>query len=292
MIQEILAVKKEQIDKKLSDILVPLNPAHQVLYESMRYSLMADGKRIRPCLFLLLLDILGNNSDLYINVACAIECIHTYSLIHDDLPGMDNDDYRRGKLTNHKVYGVGVAMMAGDGLLTYAFELVANERNLPINIRIELIKILSMAAGPAGMVGGQAHDKTVEGKSLSLRELMFLDECKTGKLFCASLEMAAEIAEVSTQDKKAIYEYGKHMGLLFQITDDLLDMEGSLAEMGKAPLQDIFENKSTYVTVLGKEQARKKAEEEAFFAIESLNHFGKEFNPLRELADFILSRKK
>lgn len=292
MIKEMMVNKKILVDNALECLLMPSDPAHDSLYASMQYSLMAGGKRIRPCLFLVLLDILGVDSNLYINVACALECVHTYSLIHDDLPGMDNDDYRRGKLANHKKYGVGIATMAGDGLLTYAFELLACENNISFFKRIALIKILTAAAGPAGMVGGQAHDKGAEGKTLSLSELMFLDQCKTGKLICASLDMASEIAGLSKNDKEAIHTYGKHIGLLFQITDDLLDFNGVFQEMGKVPLQDISEHKCTYVTLLGKHQAQQRARKEAVAAVQSLGAFGEEFKPLRELPEMILCRRK
>ena len=292
MIKEELLKKQERINQRLAEILVSDCSAHQKLYDAMNYSLNAGGKRIRPFLFLEVLDILGVESDQYLDVACAIECVHTYSLIHDDLPAMDNDDYRRGKPTNHKIYGAGMATMAGDGLLTYAFELLMAQKQIEPSLRCELAMLLAKAAGPSGMVGGQAHDIDAEGKSLTLPELQLMDHSKTGCLLCLPVDMAVCLAGISREEGKVWHTFANHLGLLFQITDDLLDVNGHLDEMGKMPNQDQLDNKSTYVTILGKEKAFALAKEEAKAAKEVLQQVGKHTTTLEELVDMLLVRTK
>ena len=292
MPQDVLQEKKAIIENVLSDLLHAENPAHQTLYESMNYSLLAGGKRIRPALFLLTLDALGASPAGALTVAAAIECVHTYSLIHDDLPQMDNDDYRRGRLTNHKVFGAGMATMAGDGLLTEAFRLISGEETIGAEQRCELIFILAKAAGPSGMVGGQAIDIESEGKRLSADELRFMDACKTGCLLTAPVDMAAVLVKADAEMKAALHDYASHLGILFQITDDLLDSTGDLQEMGKEPGMDAAMHKSTYVTILGKEKAEALAEEEAKVALSLLSGFGAKAETLRELVSMILHRTK
>lgn len=292
MIESVIKNKQEVINEKLESLLKAPRDEYQILFDSMNYSLLAGGKRIRPILFLLALELFGIDSLRYAEIACAIECVHTYSLVHDDLPAMDNDDYRRGRLTNHRKYGAGIATMAGDGLLTYAFELLARQEYLLPEIRVKLILILAKASGAIGMVGGQAYDKLLEGKEIGEQELAFLDDCKTGQLLCAPLDMAAEISSPPIHAKRNLHEFGKHLGRLFQITDDLLDVNGSLEEMGKKPLQDITEHKATYVTILGKSKAQEKAVKEAENAIRYIEEFGGKGVYLRELVEFILKRAK
>ena len=292
MPQDVLREKKAEIEEVLSNLLHAENPALRTLYESMNYSLLAGGKRIRPALFLLTLDALGARPEGALTVAAAMECVHTYSLIHDDLPQMDNDDYRRGRLTNHKVYGAGMATMAGDGLLTEAFRLIAGEETIAAEQRCELISILAKAAGPSGMVGGQAIDIESEGKLLSADELCFMDACKTGCLLTAPVDMAAVLAEADAETKAALHDYALHLGILFQITDDLLDSVGDLKEMGKEPGMDAVMHKSTYVTILGKEKAAALAEKEAEAALSALSELGEKAKTLRDLVSFILHRTK
>lgn len=291
MIERVLQEKQKIIHEALGKLLTNPSAMHVPLFDSMRYSLLLGGKRIRPILFLLFLDIFGEKSTNYMSIACALECIHTYSLIHDDLPEMDNDDYRRGQLTNHKKFGAALALLAGDGLLTYAFTLIAQSRFLSAEKKIKLVALLARAAGAEGMVGGQAHDKMVEGVSISLKELQFLDACKTGALLAVPVEMACEIAEVSEEIKKQGDAFSYHVGLLFQITDDLLDLNGHLDEMGKMPKQDVIAHKSTYVTLLGEEKAKKWADLEAKKACE----IGRKIDAtglLEELVLYILHRNK
>ena len=218
--------------------------------------------------------------------------MHTYSLIHDDLPAMDNDDYRRGRLTNHKVYGAGMATQAGDGLLTFAFQLLSEQKQIAPDIRVELISLLARAAGPEGMVGGQAHDIEAEGKHLTLSELKILDACKTGCLLSAPVSMACAVAGTALKDRVLLENFAAHLGLLFQITDDLLDEKGNLEDMGKMPGQDEKDHKSTFVTILGVEEAEKYAEEEGALAKEALAKLPFDSTILYELTDLLLHRKK
>lgn len=290
MIEELILQKRKLINRYLETILMPVHKEHQILFDAMNYSLLSGGKRIRAFLFLFILDVLGNESNKYLDVAAAIECIHTYSLIHDDLPAMDNDDYRRGTLTNHKKFGSGIATMAGDGLLTAAFTLISENKVLSAIKKVELIRLLSIAAGPFGMVAGQAHDKSAEERKIDLKELQLLDSYKTGCLLCAPIDMAVAISSnISIEEKDALHQFGKHLGMLFQITDDLLDVTGDLSVMGKKPGQDIMDKKSTYVTMLGIEQTKCLAEKEirdAKKVIENINYN----RILGELLDFIYVR--
>ena len=292
MLKEIMKARQVEINSRLSTLLASDSPAHQKLFDSMNYSLCAGGKRIRPFLFLLVLELFHKDWSKYVDIACAIECIHTYSLIHDDLPAMDNDDYRRGKLTNHKVYGAGMATMAGDGLLTAAFEILAAREEIPAALRCQLISILAKASGPVGMVGGQAHDIDSEGKELTIEDLRLMDHCKTGCLLMAPVDMAAVIAEISEKEKEILHAFAEHLGILFQITDDLLDVNGHLDEMGKMPNQDAVDHKSTYVTILGKDAAEALAKEEAAAATALLDALPLDTALLRELVEMILVRTK
>lgn len=292
MLKDVLLAKQKEINERLETLLVSDLSAHQKLFDAMNYSLSAGGKRIRPFLFLLILELWGKDARLYLDIACALECVHTYSLIHDDLPAMDNDDYRRGRPTNHKVFGAGMATMAGDGLLTFAFELLAGEQQIAPQLRCELISILAKAAGPEGMVGGQAHDIESEGRMLTLPELQLMDHCKTGCLLTAPVDMALAMTESSEEEKNLLHAFAVHVGLLFQMTDDLLDVNGHLDEMGKMPHQDAADHKSTYVSLLGKERTMALAEEEARHAKEILGRVDRDTSLLTELVDMLLVRTK
>lgn len=292
MVAEIVQEKRKQVENCLKTLLTEETCKSEKLREAMNYSLLAGGKRIRPILFLAALDMLGVASVQYISVAGAIECIHTYSLIHDDLPQMDNDEYRRGRLTNHKVYGAGVATMAGDGLLTFAFELLAKDTSLDPKIQIRLIRLLAEAAGASGMVAGQVLDIEAEGNRISLEALQKLDALKTGCLLTVPLDMAAEIASCSDKERHCLHQYGIHLGQLFQITDDLMDQEGALSTMGKLPGQDIVQKKSTYVSLLGAYDARKAALKEAEAAAAMVEHWGSGGLFFKELPQILLHRTK
>lgn len=228
------------------------------LEESMRYSLNAGGKRIRPVLLLLTLDMLSNDYKLGFSSALGLEMIHTYSLIHDDLPAMDDDDYRRGKLTNHKVFGEWKAILAGDALLTKAFDVIINDTTLDDAIKVKLIRRLSFSSGHLGMVGGQTLDMQSEGSAIDLTTLEQIHNAKTGALLKFAVMAAVDIAEPETQVATALEQYSEHLGLMFQIKDDLLDIYGDEQKLGKAVGSDIENDKSTYVSLLGRSGAEDK----------------------------------
>lgn len=262
---------------------------------AMRYSLFAGGKRIRPILCLAAAEALDVDPTPYLPIACSLECIHTYSLIHDDLPAMDNDDLRRGKPTNHKVYGEAEAILAGDGLFTFAFELLSNtDRSGPLSNadRIRIIQIIAQAAGSQGMVGGQALDIESEGKSIPFETLQYLHSWKTGALITASVQTGAVIGHASQSQFEALTIYGKAIGLAFQIVDDLLDVEGTEEEIGKAIGADAALNKATYPSLFGVEETRKKAIAAVENALTALENFDEKADYLRELAQYIYYRNR
>ncbi|PTI77899.1 geranyl transferase [Staphylococcus succinus] len=228
------------------------------LEESMRYSLNAGGKRIRPVLLLLTLDMLSKDYKLGVSSALGLEMIHTYSLIHDDLPAMDDDDYRRGKLTNHKVFGEWKAILAGDALLTKAFDVIINDTTLNDAIKVKLIRRLSFASGHLGMVGGQTLDMQSEGSAIDLTTLEQIHNAKTGALLKFAVMAAVDIAEPENLVATALEQYSEHLGLMFQIKDDLLDIYGDEQKLGKAVGSDIENDKSTYVSLLGRSGAEDK----------------------------------
>ena len=262
------------------------------LADSMRYSLMAGGKRLRPILVMAAADAVGARGTDFVQVACGIEMIHTYSLIHDDLPAMDNDDYRRGKLTNHKVYGEALAILAGDALLTQAFEVILRQQGVPAEVLVQVVREMSVAAGPNGMVGGQVIDMLSEGKRISLEELRRMHMGKTGALFRAAIRSGAILGGADAARLEALTTYADCFGLAFQITDDILDVVGDEAVIGKPVGSDERNDKSTYVTLTSLEEARELAAETVAKALKVLELFGKEADFLRELVQMLLERNK
>ena len=259
--------------------------------EAMKYSLLAGGKRIRPLLLMATADTVGGNGYNYLPVACGLEMIHTYSLIHDDLPLMDNDDYRRGRLTNHKVYGDGMALLAGDALLTLAFEVMLEQKNVSSDVLVETIREVAMCAGNYGMVGGQALDIDAEGKEISMTELNTLHAAKTGAMFIAAVRSGARLAGADSQQLLALTKFADLIGLAFQITDDILDVEGNLQEMGKTAGSDARKAKTTYVTLYTLAGAKALAEKTINEALGCLEIFGDNALPLRNIANMICNRK-
>ena len=237
-------------------------------------------------------DAVGARGTDFIHIACAIEMIHTYSLIHDDLPAMDNDDYRRGKLTNHKVYGDGMAILAGDALLTQAFEVILRQDNLPADVLLKVVREMAIGAGPNGMVGGQAIDLEAEGKqkSLSLSELKKMHAGKTGALFRAAIRSGAIVAGATEKELEALTTYADCFGLAFQITDDILDVVGDEAVIGKPVGSDERNDKSTYVSLTSLEEARRLAA--VADGVAALEMFGDKASFLRELLEYLLKRNK
>lgn len=262
------------------------------LADSMRYSLMAGGKRLRPILVMAAADAVGARGTDFMQVACGIEMIHTYSLIHDDLPAMDNDDYRRGKLTNHKVYGEALAILAGDALLTQAFEVILRQQGVPAEVLVQIVREMSVAAGPNGMVGGQVIDMLSEGKRISLEELRRMHMGKTGALFRAAIRSGAILGGADAARLEALTTYADCFGLAFQITDDILDVVGDEAVIGKPVGSDERNDKSTYVTLTSLEEARELAAETVAKALKALELFGREADFLRELVQMLLERNK
>ncbi len=261
------------------------------LHEAMMYSLMIGGKRIRPMLLFAVLEAAHVTLEKGYKTAAALEMIHTYSLIHDDLPAMDDDDLRRGKPTNHKVYGEATAILAGDSLLTYAFELIATDEALPIQIRLELVTLLAKAAGPSGMVAGQVLDMAAETKRATLDELKVIHEHKTGKLIEFAIDAGARIANVSREDRLLLAKYARHIGLAFQIQDDILDVEGNTEALGKQVGSDALNDKSTYVFLTSLEEAKQMLHDEIEAARQALSQLSFEATLLEDLAGYIKTRQ-
>ena len=290
MLKTYLETSKQSIEQWLSIVLKPPIPEYKQLYEAMNYSLLQGGKRIRPILTKAVLDAMKLDASLYKEFLCALECIHTYSLIHDDLPAMDNDDYRRGNLTNHKVYGDGMAILAGDGLLTYAFQLCSENTTASAEQKIKAIQCLATAAGPEGMVGGQAFDLLSEGKHIPLEELKILHSGKTGALFNAAIELGLILSNADQAKYAAYMTYANCLGLLFQITDDILDVTGTIEELGKTPGSDIRQDKSTYVSLLGLDEARNEAHAVAQKAHAALATIEDDTHILSAIIDYLMDR--
>ena len=250
---------REQIEKKLEDLIPEKNVVHTQLFRAARYSLIGGGKRLRPILTLATAKTLGITPPKALNAACAIEMIHTYSLIHDDLPCMDDDDYRRGKPSLHKAFGEGHAVLAGDYLLTFAFEVIATDPNLDADQKVALIALLAKNSGGDGMIGGQIMDIEAEGLQLDIDNLRQIHRYKTGAMITASVEFGAIIAGASEAQLKCLRRFGDDIGLAFQIIDDVLDVTASKQKHGKEVASDAINKKMTYVGLLGLEPARQSA---------------------------------
>jgi len=261
--------------------------------EAMRYSLLAGGKRLRPVLSLAVCDALDGDIEQVLPFACATEMIHTYSLIHDDLPSMDNDDYRRGRLTNHKVFGEAMAILAGDGLLNYAYEVMLDyvcKNRDNIYAKIEAMRIIAKFSGIDGMIGGQVVDLECEGKHISPELLEYMHRHKTGALIKAPVLAAAAICNASPEQKASLEKYAGNLGLAFQIRDDILDVEGNVEEMGKSAGKDKAKNKSTFVTFYGLDKSKEMLHQITAEAIDSLAVFGEKGCFLRQLAEYLVTR--
>ena len=279
------------VEAAMQTLVPPQSGPLAQMAESMRYSLFAGGKRLRPVLLMAAADAVGCDGKTFLPAACALEMIHTYSLIHDDLPAMDNDDYRRGRLTNHKVFGDGMAILAGDGLLTLAFQTLLSQPGVPATVLAQVAREVAMAAGPAGMVGGQAIDLAAEGRSLELEELKLMHRLKTGALFRASLRAGALLAGGGNDDVMALTDYAEQFGLAFQITDDILDVAGDSAVLGKPVGSDEKNHKATYVSLYSLAEAKKMAAAAAAAAVNSLARFGERAAVLRSLAEYLPTRE-
>lgn len=285
-----LTEKKQLVEQKL-DLLVAKDSEIPVITEAMRYSLFAGGKRLRPVLALLSCQLFGGLEEEVLPFACCIEMIHTYSLIHDDLPAMDNDDLRRGKPTNHKVFGEGYAVLAGDALLNHAMETMADI--IVKNPRLEYIRALDIickSSGISGMIGGQCIDLYSENKEINLDTLKSMHAKKTGALITASLAAGAIISGAEESDINNIMDFGNLIGLAFQVTDDILDVSGSEEKLGKSTNKDVRIHKSNFISFYGLEKSRKIVQELIDEAKVKLNNYGSRGYYLRELADYIINR--
>jgi geranylgeranyl diphosphate synthase, type II len=294
--------KKEIVDSALERYF-PTRPESKAegafptsLHKAIRYSLFAGGKRIRPILSMAAFEAVGGKGDGILPFACALEMIHTYSLIHDDLPAMDNDDYRRGKPTCHKVFGEAVGILAGDALLTEAFQLMTNQTIKELSkhrgeLVLNVIHEVAQASGISGMVGGQVLDIESEGKKVDFPTLQYIHTHKTGALILVSVRVGAKIGGADEETLKALTYYGEGVGLAFQIADDILNIEGEAAQLGKKTGSDLFRRKATYPSLFGVEASKRKAEELVEMSVNAIGSLGAEAEPLREIARFVLSRE-
>ncbi|PDY90625.1 (2E,6E)-farnesyl diphosphate synthase [Bacillus toyonensis] len=263
-----------------------------VLREAMAYSLEAGGKRLRPLLLFATLQAFGKERNLGVGAACALEMIHTYSLVHDDLPCMDDDDLRRGKPTNHKVFGEAMAVLAGDGLLTYAFQIVMayEQKEISAEKKVRLVLELAKAAGPEGMVGGQVADMEAEGKQLTIDELEYIHKHKTGKLLEFAVLAGAILSNATKEQEEKLLEFAKNIGLAFQIRDDILDVEGTEEEIGKPIGSDVSNEKSTYTTLFTVDRAKNILEETIAKAKDAISSLQLQDEYLLSICDLIAKR--
>ncbi len=293
-LKQYLAQKREMVEAGLKERLVDLPAPLSPLRQAMAHSLFAGGKRLRPILCLSAAEIFGAKPSSVMPTACALEFIHTYSLIHDDLPAMDDDDLRRGQPTCHKVFGEAMALLAGDALLSEAFNLLAAQAEIHPPARvIAVIRLIARAAGPEGMVGGQAADLLAEGQiGVPESEVEFIHARKTGALITASAVSGAKLAGAEDEALEAVTRYGRNLGAAFQIVDDLLDIDGQTDIIGKPVGSDLAKGKATYPAAVGKKAARAKAAFLAAEAIRAVEGFGPAAQPWRALAAYIIERER
>lgn len=263
-----------------------------VLREAMAYSLEAGGKRLRPLLLFATLQAFGKEKNLGVGAACALEMIHTYSLVHDDLPCMDDDDLRRGKPTNHKVFGEAMAVLAGDGLLTYAFQVIMayGQKEISAEKKVRLVLELAKAAGPEGMVGGQVADMEAEGEQLTIDELEYIHKHKTGKLLEFAVLAGSILSNATEEQEEKLLEFAKYIGLAFQIRDDILDVEGTEEEIGKPIGSDVSNEKSTYTTLFTVDRAKDILEETIAKAKDAISSLQLQDEYLLSICDLIAKR--
>lgn len=292
-LQAYLAARRALVDEALARLLPPEDAPPPTIHRAMRYSVLAGGKRLRPILVIAGAEAVGGRAETALPTACALELIHTYSLIHDDLPAMDDDDYRRGRLTSHKVFGEAMAVLAGDALLTLAFGLIARNVAEVRDARVicDVVAEVAHAAGWAGMVGGQVVDIESEGKPVTAETLDYIHLHKTAALIRASLRVGAMLAGADAEPLGAITRAGERLGLAFQIVDDILDVEGNLVELGKTAGSDERKQKATYPALHGLAVSRRRAQALIDEAKAELTPLGPAAGPIQALADFIFERR-
>jgi len=288
-----LARKKDVVDRTLQKLVPNEKTFPPTVHEAMRYSLFAGGKRVRPIMAIAAAEALGAKTTDLLPIASSLELIHTYSLIHDDLPAMDNDDLRRGRPTCHKVYGEAIAILAGDGLLNLAFEVLSDPRRtraIPASRLITMTREIAAASGVFGMIGGQVVDIQSEGREIDFPTLEYIHTHKTGALIRSSVRVGALYARAGKRQFAALTRYGEMVGLAFQIADDILDITGKQEEIGKDVGSDIKKGKKTFPSFYGLQESRRRAGEVADRALAALKDFDRRADPLRELAKYIINR--
>src|SRR5882762_5685255 len=268
-----LAATTAAVNGALDGFLPPATARPATIHRAMRYSLFAGGKRMRPALCLAAAVACGGDEAEAMPLACAVECIHTYSLVHDDLPAMDNDDYRRGKLTNHKVFGEGIAVLAGDALLTQAFEIAASAKGWPRYSHQQIILEIAQASGSLQLIAGQVADLEGEGKKTSAEQLRYIHERKTSALLCCSVRLGGMSANCTAIQLKALTDFGYHVGLAFQVIDDILDVTQTSEQLGKTAGKDTKAQKATYPSIVGLEKSRRMAKQLTSRAFAALKIF-------------------
>lgn len=291
-LEQFLASSTTLVNAALDKFLPSEQTRPATIHKAMRYSLFAGGKRMRPALCLAAAAACGGGEADAMPLACAVECIHTYSLVHDDLPAMDNDDYRRGKLTNHKVFGEGIAVLAGDALLTQAFEIAAKCKGWARYSHQEIILEMAHAAGSLQLIAGQVADLEGEGKKTSAEQLRYIHERKTSALLCCSVRLGGMSANCTPTQLKALSDFGYHVGLAFQVIDDILDVTQTSERLGKTAGKDTKAQKATYPSIVGLEESRKIAERLTNRAFAALQMFKGKARALEALAEFLLKRDR
>jgi len=291
-LQSFLVAKTAAVNRALNHLLPSEKRKPATIHRAMRYSLFAGGKRIRPALCLAAAEACGGKESDALPLACAVECIHTYSLIHDDLPAMDDDDYRRGKLTNHKVFGEGIAVLAGDALLTAAFELAAKCKGWPRYQHQKIILELASASGSLQLIAGQVADLEGEGKKISAKELQYIHERKTSALLCCSVRLGGMSANCTAAQLQALMGFGYNVGLAFQVIDDILDVTQTSDKLGKTAGKDTKAQKATYPAIVGLAKSRRIAERLTNRAFAALKPLGKRAEALRGIAEYLLKRDR
>jgi geranylgeranyl diphosphate synthase type II len=291
-ISDYLKRSTEAVNAALDGFLPKAKTRPSTIHTAMRYSLFAGGKRLRPALCLAAAEACGGKREAAMPYACAVECIHTYSLIHDDLPAMDNDDFRRGKPTNHKVYGEGIAILAGDGLLTQAFEVLVQGKATGRYSDQAIVLELARASGSLQLIAGQVADLEGEGKALSESELRYIHERKTSALLCCSVRLGGMSANCTPVQLNALSDFGYYVGLAFQVIDDILDVTQTSEQLGKTAGKDVAAQKATYPTIVGLEKSRKIAKQLTGKAFKSLEPFRGKAVALEALAKYLLERDR
>jgi geranylgeranyl diphosphate synthase type II len=279
------------VEKALDKAIPPARTKPKTIHEAMRYSLFAGGKRLRPILVVAAAETLCGKYTHALPLACAVECIHTYSLVHDDLPCMDDDDLRRGKPTSHKVYGEGMAVLAGDALLTIAFEIAARCDAWPRYSHADIIHEIAYASGSQALVAGQVADLEHEGKPITIKELQYIHQNKTAALIASSLRLGAMAANATPAQLKSITDFGQNLGLAFQVIDDILDITQTSEKLGKSAGKDLKAQKATYPALMGLDKAKKEADRLTKKSMDALKPFGKKAETLRAIAGYMLNRE-